>query len=284
VAAHLGQWYSIQTDAKLRSRTIPCYENALAVFRKNRDYYYVKQVTETLILLYSKILHSNSEELGYDQTSYALRQLIMLFLNSGNIKKAITACRQLLEESELNKNYPDQLEAAISLGHSLLKLKVYDEAIEAHSKAIGVLNTIRTSELDDSYLIAEAELQLSLGQAYRHTNQLSCALICYEKAEKITQKIVAENIKYRAMGNKGLIFADQKQHKKAIELLTEAHNYFQEEGDYRLAGHGLFNLAYAYYRNGDQETAKKIGTEALHDLTMINDSVIGDIRQQMDCW
>ncbi|MFZ2633542.1 MAG: tetratricopeptide repeat protein [Desulfosalsimonadaceae bacterium] len=170
------------------------------------------------------------------------------------------------------------------MGHTALQLKQYDQAIQAHAKAIAVLQEIRVQDGQDENLEAEGELRLSLGQAYRHSDQAHEAIQCYERAEKIAEALHNPEMKYRAVGNRGLIYADTGHYSESITLLTGTLEYYKRINDHRLLGHAQFNLAYAHYRKGDLVKAKAIGAEALRYLTMINDSYKEEVKRQIDTW
>lgn len=284
VAMQFGQWHSMQRDLKLRDKTWAYYEKALNFFLRKGDRYYERKVSERLVLLYSQALNSYSENWNYDQVSYALRKLIPLYMNLDKFEEAMQACDSLFEEAELNENNSDQLEALVSLGHTLLQMKLYGRAIEKHIKAIEVMKKIRRMDGEESNLKAEAELQLSLGQAFRHSGQPEKAIQCYDRAEEISKQLRNKDIEYRAIGNQGLVCADQSRFARAIGLLTDAFTYYKEINDQRLAGHAKFNLAYVYHRSGEPEKAQEIGADALRTLTIINDSQIEEVKRQLKSW
>lgn len=284
VFAHFGQWYSAQKDAELRSKTWNYYEDALTIFRKKGERYHELQIIKILESLYSQVLNSQQGQLSYDQQSAALRKLIQLSYAQSNFTNNHIHCNRLLDLAEAQKNLPDQLEALISIGQTATQLKKYDQAILSHTKAIKVLQKIREHDGQDVNLKAEGELYISLGQAYRHSDQPDKAIQCYEKAEKIAEILHKPGMKYRAKGNLGLIYADTGNYSDAVALLNRTIEYYDREKDYRLLGHAQFNLAYTFYRKGDALEAQAQGADALRFLLMINDSHVEEVKRQIESW
>lgn len=284
VYALLGQWHAAQKDAELRSKAWRYYEDALTNFRKKGERYHELKIMRVLESLYTQILNNQPEQLNYEQQSTAFRNLVRLLFAQGKHNDNLQICKRLLALAEANENLPDQLEAAISLGHTSLQLKQYEKAIQAHKKAIVVLQKIRRQDGQDVNLKAEGEIQLSLGQAYRHNDQPREAIQCYKRAEKIAETLHNSEMKYRALGNRGLLYADLGRHSDSIAFLTETFEYYEQINDHRLLGHAQFNLAYAYFRRGDLVEAKTRGLEALRYLVMINDSYTAEVKRQIESW
>ena len=284
VYSHFAQWHIAQKDAELRGKAWLYYEDALTAFRKKGERYHELQVMSVLESMYTQVLNTQSEPLSYEQQSTAMRKLIELYFAQGKYSDNLPICNRLLELAKANHNLQDQLEASIWLGHTALFLKYYDQAIQAHLKGLTVLTEIRQQEAQETNLKAEGELQLSLGQAYRQSDNSHEAIQCYERAEKIADALYNFDMRYRARGNRGLLYADTDRNTDAISLLTEVVDYYKSSSDHRLLGHAQFNLAYAFYRKGNMEEAKLRGAEALRDLTIINDSHIDEVKNQIESW
>ena len=284
IYTQLGRWHSVQEDPKLRINVWNYYETALIFFRRKGDRIHELKVMRGLESLYHQVLNNSSEHLNYDHQSTALRKLIPLLSDQQKYQETLANCRRLLQLAKENQNLPDQLEASISLGHTALYLKQYDNAIQAHSKAMEILQKIREQDGPNINRKAEGELLLSLGQAYRHSNKPENAVECYQYTEKIAEALRKEGMKFRAMGNRGLIYADIGRYDEAISILSDALEYYEKINDHRLLGHARFNLAYAHYRKKDLSTAKALGIEALRYLTMINDPYMQEVKQQMETW
>ena len=284
VYTHFGQWHVAQKDVELRSKAWRYYDDALIAFRKKGERYHELQVMNVLESMYIQALNTQSEQLSYEQQSTALRKLIELLFAQGKYTDNLQICNRLLDLAKANQNLPDQLEASIWLGHTALLLKQYDKAIRAHLKGIAILTEIREQEKQEINLKAEGEIQLSLGQAYRHSGNPHEAIRCYERAEKIAEDRHNFDMKYRAVGNRGLIYADTGLYDDAIGLLIKVIEYYEHINNHRLLGHAQFNLAYAYYRMGNLVDAKSRGVEALRYLTIINDSHIDEVKNQIESW
>ena len=284
VCTHFAQWHVAQKDAELRSKAWRYYDDALIAFRKKGERCHELQIMNILESMYTQVLNAQSEQQSYEQQSTVLRKLIELLFAQGKYSDNLLICNRLFDLAKANQNYPDQLEATIWLGHTALYLKQYDQAIQAHLKGVALLTEIRKQEKQEINLKAEGELQLSLGQAYRHSSNPHEAILCFERAEKIAEALHNFDMRYRALGNRGLMYADTGLYNDAIALLTEVIEYYKRINNHRLLGHAQFNLAYTFYRKGNLEEAKSQGTEALRYLTIINDSHLDEVKNQIESW
>ncbi|MCG8342717.1 MAG: tetratricopeptide repeat protein [Chlorobiales bacterium] len=80
------------------------------------------------------------------------------------------------------------------------------------------------------------------------------------------------------------MYADTGPYNDAIALLTEVIEYYKRINNHRLLGHAQFNLAYTFYRKGNLQEAKSQGAEALRYLTIINDSHLDEVKNQIESW
>lgn len=284
VLVKLGQWHSMQEDGQIRSLAYKLFEDALLIFRKKGDKFQEHKVLSMLEKLYKEALSEKSVKLRYEQKSQALRCLMEIFRARLEFKEGFNLAEQLLRLAELKKNLPDQLEASIAMGHSSVLLKQFRDAVHWHNNALVILDKMRQSEGEKTNQKAECELYLSLGQAYRHLDEPNKAEECYRNAERIAQELVDYDALWRARGNVGLVLSDQEKHENAVKILTRVSNYYEQKQDYRLYGHAQFNLAHAFFKQGNPEEAKKHGIDAHRLLIMINDPFANEVQSQMNTW
>ena len=87
-----------------------------------------------------------------------------------------------------------------------------------------------------------------------------------------------------ARGNLGLSLVDRGEPEQAVVELLPLVDSYREQGEYRLTAQARFNLAYAHHHRGDHAAARKLGTEALRELELINDPTAHHVREQLSGW
>jgi tetratricopeptide (TPR) repeat protein len=251
VVAQMGLWYGRQEDAELRSKAIELLEKAVDWFRRTGEKYHEEAMLQNLEFLYHSVLTESPERLTYEQQSYALRHLIQIELALAHYDEMMQYCRQLTQIAVKERDLQDQLEAAISLGHAAMLSKDFKAAISAHNHGLKLLSRLRKREGNSAYQTAEAELLLSLGQAYRHSGRASDAAHCYERARTLAHAELDFDMEHRAVGNLGLILADMGRFTEADRLLLQCVAYYEGRHDTRLASHARFNQAHVYHLKGN---------------------------------
>jgi tetratricopeptide (TPR) repeat protein len=151
-------------------------------------------------------------------------------------------------------------------------------------QALAVLERMNADNAPEQAATIELNLRSILGQCLRHLGDDEASAREYRAGLSAAELIGDEDSISRLLGNLGLLLVDQGKFDEALVLLRSVANNLRSSEDYRLAGHAVFNVAYALHRQGDQQTARKEADAALALLEMIADPMAEEVRRQVAGW
>jgi len=234
--------------------------------------------------LYQSVLDRDAAETSFTQRKEALWELGNLAADRGDIARALELAERLLGESDASGSDEDRLEVLTQSAHRNLLAQNYAVGRDRARQALAVLERTRVADATDQAATIECNLRSILGQCLRHTGDYEASATEHRAGLAVAELIADEDSISRFRGNLGLALVDQGRFVEALGLLRSVADDLRNSEDYRQAGHAVFNVAYALYRQGDLAAAHKEADGALSLLEMIADPMANEVRRQRAGW
>jgi two-component system NtrC family sensor kinase len=217
-------------------------------FNEVNDYNLALQYANDLIALSQKLKNDEYLFHGYFQKGNKERIL-------GNYKEALD---DFFKSAEVAKSVKDIGHVGIAdnaIAGVYMLTNDYENTMLYHRKAISSFARL------DSVTLASAIL--NTGEAFRNFKFYDSAVIYFQRAEKIFEKIGHREGKAYARGNIGMVYNSIGQNKLAEKNLTAAISFFDTSGNYAPNCDYDLSLADIYLRKGNATAALNYAKKSL---------------------
>ena len=289
-ALQFARWCILQPDNDVRNKALDAVESALHHYTAIGDRRGERQALEMQLALYESVTRADAAEITGEQLRTAYRGIIVSNFSLEKFREAAQAAEKLIGLAAAAGDLVEAAEAASIVGQCSVMLKDYAAAIAAHEQAIGFLSDPACPESFETSKL-RAETQHSLGQAARRIGMIDRAIACFTDVIAFCEGLTGtenegqfDELEQNAKGNLGLARVDAGQFEEGIAMLKAVYERYHESRNYRLEGHSLFNIAYAYYRMDDLVSAQRDGEKAIDLMALISDREADDARKQMAGW
>ncbi len=214
----------------------------------------------------------------------------------GNLKKAVSLCRESLEIFHKEGDLPNEADAMNCLGNIYRKLGKIDEAKSLYKQSMQIYGKLKDQQsvgivsghlaiiycnqgnfLEGQVLFEQAlSIYRKLGKKesegsflgnianiYLHYGEDEKALAFYREAHAIQRKIGNKQGEANILNNLATYYLDRDKHDKAQQFLEQTLKLQQEILDRRMESVTLGNLAIVYYGKGLPQEALELVQQAL---------------------
>jgi len=217
---------------------IPLCEKALAITNKHTTY---KSKEEKRSFLRSR--------------ANALNNMGLIFMNQGDISKALDYYYQCLTIMEENSDKPGTVLCLNNIGGIYRNQADNIQALDYYFRALKLAREIGDKD-------GTAFSLGNIGVIYLNQKRYDQALSSYLKSLAIRESIDDKEGTAMSLGNIGLIYENKKENKKALDYYLRSLEKLRELDDKDGISYTLSNIGNIYMRENDLEKAYKFAKES----------------------
>lgn len=220
-------------------------------FHETRDLSKGLQYTEELITLAQQNRSDKYLRMGYFLKGNKKRLL-------GHLDEALDAYFKSVELARKSKYLKGEGEAYGAIADTYTVANNYSNAMHYYHKGIAILRQAKGDSVNLASILSNA------GDAYLKTKNYDSALIFFNEAKVIFDKINYPSGKGYSLGNIGMVYANIGKNNLAEENINEAIRILEETQDYYPVSVYLMAMSDVYIDKGDNQRALNYTQRSLY--------------------